>query len=61
MNNELNQLILENDNKYAYVVFDDISSDNNTIHKSKKQLFKIVILGNLRKINNLEEKYPLYF
>ena len=40
MNNELNQLILENDNKYAYVVFDDISSDNNTIHKSKKQLFK---------------------
>jgi hypothetical protein len=37
INNELNQLIQEQDDKYAYIVFDDISIDNNTIYKPLKQ------------------------
>jgi phage anti-repressor protein len=38
VNNELNQLMLEQDDKYAYVVFDDISLNNNTVYKAEKQV-----------------------
>jgi hypothetical protein len=31
VNNDLNQLMLEKDNKYAYVIFDETQTNNNSI------------------------------
>jgi hypothetical protein len=40
VNNELNQLMLEKDDKYAYVIFDDVSSDKKSIIKLTKKSIK---------------------
>ena len=40
VNNELNQLMLEKDNKYAYVIFDDMQTNDDLTKKSTNKATK---------------------
>jgi hypothetical protein len=49
VNNELNQLMLEKDNKYAYVIFDDMQTNDDLTKKSTNKATKKISKKSVKK------------